>query len=146
MAVNVADVMAKCNNYFERSYLDGTFSIVGNVLLGLEDDPACWVYVSGSMRHDGVWEMRDGVLIGVPDDAGDEAFDGRLWFLAPPNGFLSLCKTIAEFDAKNPVGAYVQETFGSYSYVRSQTAGASDWTKAFATQLAPYCRMYTEVV
>lgn len=145
MAVSVAAVMRQCRNYFESGYIDGTFRIAGNALQGM--DGARWVYISGSNLHDGVWELADGYLTGR-DVCGldDEVFTGRVWFLSPPPEFLDLCKTIREYEEKNPVGALVQERFGEYSYMRNMRAGqSSGWESMFAAALAPYRRMYTEV-
>ena len=62
MAVSVAAVMKKCRNYFETGYMDGSFRITGNALLDVPD--ARYVYISGSMFHDGVWEVSQGYLTG----------------------------------------------------------------------------------
>lgn len=146
MAVSVAQVMRQCRNYFEIGYIDGTFRITGNAL---SDVPGGhWVYISGSLYHDGVWELCEGYLTGR-DVSGlnDEEFDGRVWLLNPPPEFLDMCKAIKEYEEKNPVGALVQEKFGEYSYMRGQAGTARDasWQSAFGPSLAPYRRMFTEV-
>lgn len=146
MAVSVAAVMRQCRNYFEVGYIDGTFRITGNALSGA--DGAHWVYISGSAYHNGVWEVCGGYLTGRSvDGLHDEEFEGRVWFLDPPEEFLELCETIKTYEEKNPVGALVQERFGEYSYVRGQTGKAVDmgWQAAFATALTEYRRMFTEV-
>ena len=140
MAVCVADVMRHCRNFFAVAYKDGTFRISGNALLDVPD--ARWVYISGSMAHDGVWEVCDGYLTGR-DVSGlpDEDFAGRVWYLAPPCDFLALCEKIRAYEEKNPMVAVTSERFGEYSYTRD----ASGWQSAFGGQLATYRRMYTEV-
>lgn len=146
MAVSVAAVMRQCRNYFETGYIDGTFRITGNALSGA--DGAHWVYISGSAYHNGVWEVCDGYLTGRSvEGLHDEEFEGRMWFLDPPEEFLELCKTIKTYEEKNPVGAFVQERFGEYSYVRANSGGAADmgWQKVFAVELSEYRRMFTEV-
>lgn len=144
MAVSVAAVMRQCRNYFEDGYIQGTFRITGNALPEV-DWP--WVFVSGSVFHDGVWQMQDGYLTGRDEnELPDEEFTGKVWLLSPPHDFLALCKTIAEYEEKNPIGAPVQESFGNYSYMRNMRSGQSNgWASVFAGQLAPYRRMYTEV-
>lgn len=146
MSVSVAAVMRQCRNYFETGYIDGTFRITGNALSGAEG--AHWVYISGSAFHSGVWEVCDGYLTGRSvEGLHDEEFEGRVWFLDPPEEFLELCKTIKTYEEKNPVGAFVQERFGEYSYMRGQMGKAADmgWQSAFAPALTEYRRMFTEV-
>ena len=146
MSVSVAAVMRQCRNYFETGYIDGTFRITGNALSGAEGDH--WVYISGSAFHNGVWEVCDGYLTGRSvDGLHDEEFEGRVWFLDPPEEFLELCKTIKTYEGKNPVGAFVQERFGEYSYTRANSDTAADmgWQNVFSAELAAYRRMFTEV-
>ena len=147
MAVSIAAVMRHCRNFFEVGYLDGVFCITGNALPDAKD--AHYVYISGSMYRDGVWEICNGYLTGKSiEGLEDEEFDGRVWLLAPPIDFLETCKTIAEYEEKNPVGAMQSESFGEYSYTRqslSGTNGLTGWQAAFCGQLAPYRRMFTEV-
>ena len=145
MAVSVAAVMKRCRNYFETGYMDGSFRITGNKLLDVPD--ARYVYISGSMFHDGVWEVCQGYLTGRDvSGLGDEEFDGRVWFLNPPADFLDLCETIKVYEEKNPVGALVQERFGEYSYMRNMRSGQeAGWQAVFRSALAPYCRMFSEV-
>ena len=146
MAVSVAAVMRQCRNYFEVGYIDGTFRITGNALSGA--DGAHWVCISGSAYHNGVWEVCGGYLTGRSvEGLHDEEFEGRIWYLDPPEEFLELCKTIKTYEEKNPVGAFVQERFGEYSYVRGYSGGAADmgWQKVFAVELTEYRRMFTEV-
>ena len=146
MAVSVAAVMRQCRNFFETGYIDGTFRITGNALSGA--DVSGMVYISGSHHHNGVWEISQGYLTGrTVEGLPDEEFEGRVWILNPPEEFLDLCKTIREYEEKNPVGAYVQERFGEYSYVRNTHRDGMivGWMSAFAEDLRPYRRMYTEV-
>lgn len=145
MAVSVAAVMRQCRNFFATGYIDGTFRITGNALSGA--DGARWVFIRGSMCHDGVWQIHDGYLTSRSDEGlFDEEFEGRVWYLDPPEDFLDLCKTIREYEEKNPVGAYVQERFGEYSYMRNMRSGqGAGWQSVFGAALSPYRRMYTEV-
>lgn len=146
MAVSVAAVMRQCRNYFETGYIDGTFRITGNALSGAVG--AHWVYISGSTYHNGVWEVCGGYLTGRSvEGLHDEEFEGRVWFLDPPEEFLELCKTIKAYEEKNPVGALVQERFGEYSYMRgwSGTTRDASWQVAFGPALGPYRRMFSEV-
>lgn len=146
MSVSVAAVMRQCNNHFVDSYVDGTFRIANNVLEGIDQcSLSRFVYISGSLYHDGVWEICFGCLTGHSvEGLRDETFEGRVWMLAPPADFLDLCKEISEFDEKNPIGAYASESFGEYSYTRTGN-GIIGWKSAFADRLSRYRKMFTEV-
>lgn len=146
MAVSIAAVMRHCRNYFETGYIDGTFRITGNVLPDVLG--ARFVCISGSNMHDGVWEVADGFLTGRSvEGLKDEEFDGRVWLLAPPVDFLELVKTISEYEEKNPVTALASESFGGYSRSWNGQGKPSEQVSlcVFATSLAPYKRMFTEV-
>lgn len=145
MAVSMAAVMRQIRNYFERGYRAGTFSITDGVLT---PTPSCrYVYIQGSASHDGVWSLADGALQDVPDGIPNEAFTGRVYALHPPNDFIALCREISDYDSKNPIGALQSESFSDYSYTRAGggSAGTQGWQADFASRLAPYRRMYTEV-
>ena len=153
MAISIAAVMRRVRNFFERERIEGTFTIADGVLAPMPDAP--YIAISGSAWHDGVFP-RD-ALAGSDDAADqltieqglekDETFDGKVWGLHPPSDFLALCEAISEYDAKNPVGAYQSESFGQYSYTRGNVGGTAGngWEAAFAGQLLPYRRMFTEV-
>lgn len=143
MAISVAAVMRQINNYFEIGYIDGPVSIRGNALAPAPD--TAWCCISGSRAHDGVWQVCGGKLQGMDGSLPDEEFEGRVWLLKPPAGFLTLCEEISTYDDKNPTGAYVQESFGGYSYMRRQGGGSTAWQDVYAGRLAPYRRMFTEV-
>lgn len=139
MAVSIAAVMRRVRNFFERESIEGSFTITGGVLEPMLDAP--YIAISGSAWHDGVFPYGE-----LPEDRPDETFDGNVWGLHPPLDFLMLCEQIAEYEAKNPVGAYQSESFAGYSYTRATISGACiGWEAAFGMQLAPYRRMFTEV-
>lgn len=143
MSISVAAVMRQINNFFEVGYVDGRFAISGNAIVPAPD--SAWCYISGSMLHDGVWQVCGGKLQGMTGGLPDEEFDGRVWLLKPPADFLVLCDEISAFDEKNPVGALMQESFGGYSYMRQQSTVGGTWQDAYAKRLTHYRRMFTEV-
>ena len=144
MAVSVAAVMRHIRNYFDRGYRYGDFTIIGGALTPAPD--SAYVYIAGSVLHDGVWALSGDMLQGVPDGLRDESFSGRVYELHPPDDFLRLCGEISEYDDKNPVGALQSESFGDYSYTRASVqGGAQGWQAAFRPQLDAYRRMVTEV-
>lgn len=145
MAVSVAAVMRHIRNYFDRGYRYGDFSIIGGALTPAPD--SAYVYIAGSVLHDGVWEMSGNMLLDAPDGLRDESFSGRVYELHPPGDFLALCREISEYDDKNPVGAMQSESFGDYSYTRAYATqkAAQGWQGAYFERLSPYRRMVTEV-
>lgn len=150
MAVSVAAVMRQINNYFEGGCISGMIAISGAAIVPKPDSP--WVCIRGSWLHDGVYRVEDGKLVREGQanyvwTLPDEEFDGRVWLLKPPEDFLDLCKEISAYDDKNPVGAYQQETFGGYSYMRQATGKAiTAWQDVFAGRLSVYRRPTTEVM
>lgn len=140
MSVTVAAIMRQINNHFVSGYLDASFAVEGGYLTPAPAAP--FVYITGSMLHDGVWECKGGQLVG--DDAADESFTGRVWLLKPPREFLALCEEIAQYDAKRPAGAVQSESFGEYSYSLG-AAAAGGWSSVFAARLTPYRKMFAEV-
>lgn len=147
MAVSVGSVMRYCRNYFDRGYIEGTFRITGNALPDVGDG-VHWVYISGSMMHDGVWEICNGYLTGRSvEGLENEEFEGRVWLLAPPLDFVETVKAMQEYEEKNPVSALSSESFGNYNRTWAAGGRPSDRSAlaVFHTQLAPYIRMYTEV-
>lgn len=144
MLQTVSALMCQCRNYFETGYIDGTFRIAGNVLEDVSG--AHFVYISGSLYHDGVWEMCDGYLTGR-DVSGlhDEEFVGRVWFLNPPPDFLAICKSVKTYEEKNPMSAVIRETFGGYSREWANEMMGKSGAEVFANRLIPYRKMFTEV-
>lgn len=147
MLQTVAALMRYCRNFFEVGYIDGTFRITGNALSDVGDG-VHWVYISGSMMHDGVWEICNGYLTGRSvEGLENEEFDGRVWLLAPPIDFLETVKMMREYEEKNPVSALASETFGGYSRTWATGGKPSDRSAmaVFRDSIAPYIRMFTEV-
>ncbi len=143
MAVSVADVMRQISNYFEVGCISGRIAISGGAVAPVPQSP--WVCVKGSWMHDGVYQVVDGKLDKLPGLLPDEEFEGRVWLLKPPADFLALCDEISAYDDKNPVGAYLKESFGGYSYMRRQVTGSAAWEDVFAGRLAAFRRPFTEV-
>jgi hypothetical protein len=147
MGATVADVMRHLNNYFETGYRKTDFSITGGVLSPGEClHPGSYIAVEGSCFHNGVWKLGTGLTL-EGNTEPDETFNGKVWFLSPPKDFLALCKDVADFAEKTPVGAFQSETFEDYSYTRAtgQNGAVLGWKEAFASSLSPYRKMFTEV-
>lgn len=141
MAVTIGSVMRHCRNYFERGYYDGECVVANGALVTPALADGRYIAISGSVFNDGVYKLGTDVLT-------EETFTGRVWLLSPPASFIILCDEIAEYDAKNPAGAYLSETFGEYSYQRSANAQGvtNTWQTAFASRLADYQLLRSEVM
>ena len=144
MAISVAAVMRQIHNFFVGGYRFGAFTITGGAL---SPAPSCgYVYIQGSKRHDGVWEISGDMLGDLPDGLPDETFTGRVYELNPPGDFLALCGEISRYDDAHPVGEMQSESFGDYSYTRATAQGGTQgWQTAFRQRLDAYRRMYAEV-
>lgn len=149
MSMTVETVMRSIHNFFETGYIRSTFTIDDGALSPSEVfREGTYIAIEGSYYHDGVWKIGSGFkLEDVPKETPSETFTGRVWFLHPPISFLNLCSEIADFDLQNPAGANKSESLGSYTYTRetAENGLVMTWQSAFATRLASYRRMFTEV-
>lgn len=141
MAVTIGSVMRHCRNYFERGYIDGVFTVENGAITFPALADGRYIAISGSAYNDGVHQIGTDVLT-------DEAFTGRVWLLSPPAAFVGLCGEIAEYDRKNPTGAYLSEDFGTYSYQRAPNAQGqvATWQSAFAARLLDFQMLRSEVM
>lgn len=143
MTHTIAAVMAEVHNYFARKRIDGSITISGGMVVSPEIN-APYAYIKGSLFHDGLHQLDASSIVG--DSGPDETFSGCVWLLYPPNHFIALCRQIAEFEAKTPVGALQSESLEGYSYSRaSGQNGLLTWQEAYASRLRPYRRMFSEV-
>lgn len=151
MKVTVTDVMREMHNVFLGRKAPGTWKLEDGRLIPVEAEllpenmllAGDWIALVGSRRNDGVYQVgEDGRLNGVRD----ETWDGTVWVLEPPSGFLRLCEEIAAWVEANPDDGVKRETFGTYSVERAvRTDGLSmNWRHVFAASLAVYRRMYWE--
>ena len=150
MAVyDVYRVMHECRNFFEDGYFKSNFSIEGGEISPHAVFPkGSYIAIEDSAFHNSVFKVGEGgALEGVPAGVFDEKFTGKVWFLRPPSGFLSLCEEIAAFIEKTPKGAYQSESFGAYAYTRAsgKNGGVLTWQEQFSEALSGYRRMFTEV-
>lgn len=149
MNVSPAQVMRTVNNYFATGYRATSWSITGGSLSPDETlQPGMWIAVSGSMFHDGVWQLDQWLgLSGADCHLTDEKFYGRIYFLKPPQAFIDLCGRISEFAQNTPANGLQSESFGEYSMSRAsgKNGGVLTWEEAFADELRPWRKMFSEV-
>lgn len=149
MTVTIGQVMRAVNRYFATGYRAAEWRFTGGSIAPDElFTPGMWIAVSGSIFHDGVWQLDEWKgLSGLDPKTPDETFFGRVYFLKPPQDFLDLCRRIGEFAQNTPAGGLQSESFGEYSMslASGKNGGILTWEEAFADDLRPYRQMYAEV-
>lgn len=139
----VGEVMREARNFFSRDSAEGSFSINGHTID--YDVKSPFIAISGSRYHDGVWMVSAGCILF--DDLPSEDFEGTVYSLDPPAGFLAICDEIAEYNQKSPVGSLQSETLGNYSYTRSFAGdgGVKPWEDAFRSRINRWRRMFPDI-
>ena len=135
-------VLMYLNNWFAVGRYDDTYTIEDGKLTLPFLVNGQYFRILGSLLNDGVYKYANGTAL---DETGteitliDETFDGSVWALAIPKGFLSMVEEITAWTAKNgDGGAYTSESFGGYSYSKATNSKgmAVGWRDVFAAQLA----------
>lgn len=116
-------LMAKCNNYFERSIEEGDYTIFeGGLEVKGDYITGQYVRVMDSLLNDGVYKIKsvnnstDSKSIVLDGDTTDESFTGRIIGLAVPKSFIELYNKVNDFDLKAQKHAGVtSESIPNYS-------------------------------
>lgn len=142
-------VMRHVRNYFIKEFYIGEFSISSGMISPhdfLLDGQR--FYITGSFLNDGVYTYHaDGIK--NDDDTetvelNDETFNGTMYLLSIPHGFISLVDEIREWvDTYSEVvnSPYQSESWGGYSYSKGaggDANGAPTWQSIFKSQLNAY--------
>ncbi|MBR1558776.1 MAG: hypothetical protein IJ646_00905 [Clostridia bacterium] len=90
--------------------------------------------------------LNDGVYVYPAEGLRDEAFEGEIWPMRAPAGFVALADEIAAWDAKYgaaAAGPYRSESFGGYSYSRvgGDAPDGAAWQRVFKRRLDVYRRL-----
>ena len=125
---------------------DGVLKYTPNKLQG-EDDMVIaenqYYRIIGSVFNDGVYKHGS-------EELTDEAFEGAVWLMAVPKSFLDIIAEIEAWQAKygdlnSPaMSPYSSESFGGYSYSKSNGGGAGvssstpTWQSVFRDRLWRY--------
>ena len=116
---------------------DGQITFPGS---SMEIQQKQYFRVIGSVFNDGVWQY------GV-DSLTDESFNGTVWLMAIPSTLIALAADIAEWQEKygsvssSNMSPYSSESFGGYSYTKSQGSAAdgggavAGWQSVFGARL-----------
>lgn len=145
--MTVGELCAVCRNWFLKESVRGRFCIRGGVLEpvpGIREGQ--FIRLIGSTANDGVYRCP---AVGLKD----EEFEGAVWLMAPPDGFVALAGEIDAWEksARASLGKAVEnagegfrsESFGGYEYVREDGVGNApfDWRDerlGFSARLRAY--------
>lgn len=137
MTVTVQDVMRHVRHYYAVRVVRREWLTEGGALYPKDAvTPGGWIAIADG-PFPGVYQLDEaGCIPGLPD----RRWTGNIHLLEPPEDFLRLCRTIAEWAEKHDP-AVASERLGAYS--ASYDSGI--WQEVFAAALTPYKRMYPEV-
>ena len=130
----LTEICTNLKNFFandEDKHYQKNITIADGILTPSFDIKQNQYYrIIGSTFNDGVHRFGDATDVLV-----DETFDGSVWLMSVPKSFLDLVSEIEDYQAKyGQATPYVSESFGGYSYSKSDSAAAS-WQHAFGTRL-----------
>lgn len=141
-------LMQECNNYFYKTYESNTFAISngvittqGKYLVGQ------YIKIEGSILNDGVYkvESMDSNKINIKE-LQDEVFEGCIFGLSVPKGFIDLSTKIQEFldNPKAKPTDISSESFNNYSWSKGKkTNGANiTWNDVFRDDVYSYRQLY----
>lgn len=130
------EIMQHINNFFVAGGYEGEIKIQdGDITPNPELLSEQYFLIQGSVLNDGVYQHP-------AEELEDEAFNGIVAKLAIPKPFLSLVDDIAAWAEKYKdvtESPYTSESFGGYSYTKSngngQETGVNGWQKVFSDRL-----------
>lgn len=139
----LTDVCQELNNWFDRDQprIYGAFEISGGHIVD-EDftnviKPNQYFRIIGSVFNDGVYKYTDELTL------TDELFTGSIWLMAVPKAVISLSDEIDAWVTKYADAAnnpYASESFGGYSYTKSNT-GTGTWQSIFGARLSAWRKL-----
>ena len=109
------EVLRYVNNRFEMEEVHGAFSVSGGSLDVPDALEGQYYWVEGSVLNDGLHLHPDTAM-------RDEDFTGRVVLLAVPRALADLADEIEEWNSEHASeidGPYQSESFGGYSYTKS---------------------------
>lgn len=140
----IDEICAEIRNFFteDKDKHFGKFSIENRIIVPSIQFPTDYIRIIGSRKNDGVHRLSDFDLVDEPQ------FDGAIWIMTPPKSFLNLVDEIESWQDKNGSfdsyanSPYTSESFGGYSYSKSQNGAqsGSTWQSVYAKRLNMYRR------
>lgn len=135
-------LMARCNNYFERTAEKGEYTISDNAIQKTRGKyyAGQFIRIMDSLFNDGVYKIKtvaeNGTII-IDGELVDEIFIGYVVGLAVPPSFFALSEKISQYDAKAAKHAGVtSESIPNYS-VSYDTAN-KDGAAYYASEVARF--------
>lgn len=141
-------LMQECNNYFYKTYEHDTFSIQNGVI----DSKGIYlvnqyIKIEGSILNDGVYKIESMTnnKINIAS-LQDEIFEGCIFGLAVPNGFVSLSEKVKEYldNPKTKPTDISSESFNNYSWSKGKKANGANitWNDVFQDDIYSYRQLY----
>ena len=143
----LSELCQEVKNYFDKGQpkFFGTIEIkdghITNAEILEKIVPGQYFRIVGSIFNDGVYCSNTELSL------EDETFDGAIWLMAIPKGFLALAKEIENWEAEygsKLQSPFTSESFGGYSYTKGSGkngGGSVTWQDAFASRLNLYRRI-----
>lgn len=135
-------LMAKCNNYFERTAEQGEYTIESNAIQNVRGKYVAGQYIRimDSLFNDGVYKIKtateDGKIV-LDATLKDEIFNGYVVGLAVPPAFIALSKKVEAYDEKAQRHAGVNsESIPNYSI--SYDTANKDGAAYYASEVAAF--------
>lgn len=139
--------MAYCRNHFVKASQKAELQLSNQLIKGVHTGIAKagqYILIRNSYLNDELYkiesvsEAEGGVM--VADDLQEEQITAIVYFLAIPQGFINVCKKVAELENKH-TGNITSEKFGDYS-VSYDNAGTE---KLMQNGLKPYVRIFNDI-
>ena len=130
-------------NWFDRGQYPGCYVISGGAFTAPFLADGQYYRIVGSIFNDGIHQYGHEEAT----ELTDEAFEGSVWALEIPKGFVALAEEIVAWREKYDtadsaaMSPYMSESFGGYSYQKgsalssSDTSGATSWKRTFAGRM-----------
>ena len=136
--MTLTELCKELKNWFEVKKIFDTFNIEGGSLVLTEAKVGQYFRIVGSVFNDGVYKYPATGLT-------DETFKGAVWLMAVPKDVLGKVEEITGWETENAQAInspYTSESFGGYSYSKSDSGDGSrssaSWQGHFASWLNKY--------
>jgi len=144
-------VLRDLRNAFEGEKEEGVYAVKDDAInLKNEYKPGMWIAITGSVLNDGLYVLKKTSVSslwqltnGTDDDSpvqNEESFNGSVWRLKPPGGFITLCKEIAEWfdsEAGRNRGVVSESVLGFHKveFAMDKNGQVAGWDTLFANRI-----------